>query len=275
MDKKITKYKLKKNNLEEKIINLLNLKKHYYENEIINSNNNQTITSEIENFFNFFDTNNSNDNNNDNNDNNYNNNNNYKCLMIFVFGSSFVGKTTFINHLVNYIKIMNYQTNNNAQTNKNNIDNLINKFTIKTNDECESAKNINFTNEKKIFIFECDINYIKQINSLFVHVDNKIINVNIIPKNEPLLKNKLINKIIFDIKNSTKIFNDFFLHNETINLNEKQEIMEKINLLSKKTTTFTDDDFSFLINFAYSYYHKILNDSTEFANLPNYIKYYL
>ena len=51
MDKKIIKYKLKKNKLEEKITDVLNLKKEYYENETINSNDNKIITDGVENYY--------------------------------------------------------------------------------------------------------------------------------------------------------------------------------------------------------------------------------
>ena len=43
---------LKSMDLEEKIIDMLNLKKEDYENKIINSNDNQIITDKVENFFN-------------------------------------------------------------------------------------------------------------------------------------------------------------------------------------------------------------------------------
>jgi hypothetical protein len=232
MYKKIQKYKMKKNKLEEKIFNLLNLKKEYYENEIINSNNNKFISSNIEVFL-----------------------NNYKLLtnskksidsielIIIVFGIYSVGKTTFINHLENYINIQI------EFILKNNI-NLIHKILFENNNKLNIISN-------KIIIIECNNNDIENINLL---LQNKnIIYINIIPKNKLYLKNKYINKIISDIKNKTS----YFLNNVNfIDNNVKYIINEKIDLLKLKKNIFIDSDFIFLdqlIDLHFDLYYNIDN----------------
>lgn len=243
MNNKIIKYKLKKNKLEEKIINILNLKKEDYENEIINSNDNEIITTFVENFFDKFKY------------------NKYENLIIIIFGEKFVGKTTFINHLVNYIKILEniYNTENKIDLIKNH--NLNNKI--------DNLKDICFSS--KITIIECNYNNIDEIN-LFVQNSN-VINIEIIPKNKNLLKNKICNKIIFDIvKKSNDIIN--FIKN-IICQEEVHNIINQINLLKKKKSILNDNDFDFLDKIIDIYYDKIINKSKNYFSPLNTQKYYL
>lgn len=249
MDKKIIKYKLKKNKLEEKIIDMLNLKKEDYENKIINSNDNQIITDKVENFFNNIKF------------------NNKEQLVIIVYGLYSVGKTTFISHLENYIRIMII----NSTIKKKNID-LIQKFTIHL-DNIDFLKDLYLSS--KITIIECDINIINKIN-LFISELNisNVINVNIIPKNTIILKNKIINKIIDDIINKSDNFINYIRENNITGIEEINKIINEITLLKIKNEILTDNDFYFLDNIINSYYSNIISLSNNFiihSNIKNII----
>lgn len=240
MDEKIIKYKFKKNKLEEKIINILNFKKEKYKNEIINSNNNEIITTEIKNFFDNIKF------------------NQYKQLVIIVSGFYSVGKTTFINHLENYISTLN---------------NVIPIQKIEIFKDIDYLKNFDLS--LKITIIECDINIVDQINLLIKNTN--IININIIPKNKNALKNKIINKIIFDIFNKS----DNFVKNieniicENDCEEEKNYLINNINLLKIKNNILTDDDFNFIDKIINSYYDNIINISNNTKQQSNTQKYYL
>lgn len=245
MDKKIIKYKLKKNILEEKIIDMLNLKKEYYENEIINSNDNKIITNGVENFF-------------------YNLKSNQQAQMvIIVFGTYSVGKTTFISHLENYIGLVSKNLINITS-------NVIQKFIISSNN-IDFLKDVDL--DLKITIIECDINNVNLINLLLEKAN--IININIISKNTSTLKNKIINKIIIDISNKSDNFIEFIRNNNIIEKEEINNLVCGINLLKKKNKILTDDDFIFLDLTINSYYSNIIDLSNN-MNLPsNTQKYYL
>lgn len=256
MDKKIIKYKLKKNKLEEKIIDMLNLKKEYYENEIINSNDNEIITEGVENFF----------------QNLKSNKKEYSVLVIIVFGSYSVGKTTFISHLENYIKIVSENS-----TKKKEYMDLVQKLNISL-DNIDYLKNCNLFS--KLTIIECDITIVKQINFLISDLNilnSNIININIVPKNPYTLKNKIANKIIADIKNKSSCFVEFIKNNNVICDEEINNIIDGINLLKIKNGILLDDDFIFLDKSINSYYQHTINlSSSDNINLPlETQKYYL
>lgn len=252
MDKKIIKYKSKKNNLEKKIINALNLKKEQYENDIVNSNDNNTIISNVENFFNDLMPN--------ANMKIPNVNNiavNMKLpnqMFIIVFGSYSVGKTTFITHLENYIEILEKNTFGKTKTN------LITKILVKTN--IENLKDIKFNLSPQIIIIECDIDCIDKVN-LLIQSKNKI-NINIIPKNTSLLKNKFVNKIIHGIKNKSNEFIDFVNLSFIFTNQEKNNISTQIDLLKLKKSIFTYGDFIFLDNIVNLYYNHIVNNQNNY-----------
>lgn len=255
MDKKIIKYKLKKNKLEEKVIDILNLKKEYYENEIINSNDNEIITKGVENFFQNLKS------------------NQKEHLLIIVFGSYLAGKSTFISHLENYIKIV--------------AKNLIQKY----HDDLVKKLNISFNNIdflkkcnlfSKITIIECDTTVVNKINLLMTDLNImnlNIININIVPKNQNTLKNKIINKVIIDIKNKSSCFVEFIKNNNIICDEEINIIIDEINLLKIKNGILLDNDFAFLDKSINSYYQYILNLSLSLSNDVNLPfetqKYYL
>lgn len=251
MDKKITKYKLKKNKLEEKIIDILNLKKEYYENTIINSNNNEIITNKIENFFHNLKS-------------NLDGEDKEEQLIIIIFGFYSVGKTTFISHLENFICIKKNLLNINSN-------NLVQKYNINSN----NLNNLNnFKNlDSKILIIESNIDDIEKINSL---IEKKnIININIIEKNFDTLKNKIINKIILDIRNKTDNFITNIKNLNIINNEEVHNLINHINLLQKKSDIFLDDDFKF-IDETIGLYHKNIINNISNINLPiETHKYYL
>ena len=253
MDKKIIKYKLKKNNLKKKIFDILNYKKEQYEDDIINSNDNDVITSYFENFFNNMKLNLSNNLNNQ--------------MFIIVSGTYFVGKTTFINHLENYIKILEKITHQKIETN------LVVKLFIGDNDKY--FKNIEFNVLPQITIIECNNNIVDKLNFLIQSKNIiNIMNINIIPKNEFSLKNKLINKIIYDIKNKSDEFIQFICN---FQIQEKNNICDKINLLKVKfkNNILVFDDFIFLDNIVNLYYYDITNNSNNFDKLLNINIFYL
>lgn len=245
MDKKIIKYKLKKNKLEEKIIDVLNLKKEYYENEIINSNDNK-IMDGVENYFHNLNT------------------EQKEHLVIVVFGSYSVGKTTFISHLENYINMVAENL-----TKKKDHGNLLQKLNI-------SSNNINILKDLNLFskltIIECDTTDVNNINLLISDlnmINLNIININIVPKNPSTLKNKIINKVIMDIKNKSSNFIEFIKNNNIICNDELNYIINQINILKIKNSILLDNDFIFLdktINLYYQYTINLMKSNN--VNLP-------
>ena len=247
MEKKIIKYKTKKKNLEKKIIDILNLKKEKYENDIIDSNNENIITSSIENFFcnltqNIMNVPNQ--------------------LFIIVFGSYSVGKTTFISHLENYIEILEKINLGKTKTN------LIMKILIKNN--IENFKNIEFNLSPQIIIIECNINLVDKLN-LLIQSEN-LININIIPKNKYSLKNKLANKIISDIKNKLNEFEQFINLSLDFTSQEKNNTNVQIDLLRSKKNILTYKDFDFLDNIVNLYYDDIVNNKNLCDNQTQLFK---
>lgn len=168
MDKKILKYKNKKNKLESEILNLLKIKKINYQNDIIDSNNSLLITNQIENYFNEL--------------------NKIKTnkLLIIVNGIYSVGKSTFINQLEIYIKKLSE----------------INQINISIKKISNVITNID-NNKDNIIIIEINDN---NLTNTISNNDQDIINIIILPKNKNALKNKYINKIILDIKNNKTDF---------------------------------------------------------------------
>lgn len=254
MDKKIIKYKLKKNKLEEKIIDMLNLKKEYYENDIINSNDNKIITEGVENFFQKLKS----------------NQEEQLEMVIVVFGSYSVGKTTFISHLENYIKIVAK-----SLTKKKDYEDLVQKLNISSNN-IDFLKNCNLFS--KITIIECDTTIVNKINLLMSDLNTINLNIiNIVPKNPITLKNKIINKVIADIKNKSSYFIEFIKNNNIISDEEINDIIDCVNLLKMKNGILFDDDFIFLDKTINSYYQYIINlPSSVNINLSlNTQKYYV
>lgn len=243
MDKKINKYKLKKIKLEEKIIDILNLKKEFYENEIINLNNNKIILKKIQEFCENM------------------NLNNKKEFILIVFGGYSVGKTTFINLLENDIKKKIKNHNSNIKIIINKDDNFF--------------KSINNDLKNKITIIECIDDFVEQVNLKIKSLNiNNIMNINIIPKNVKLLKNKFSNKIIYDMKNNISYFN-IFINNLIIDQDKKNNLIQKINNLKLKSEKFKDNDFDFLDEITFYYYKKIIKISDDYNNFVNIHKYYL
>lgn len=256
MDKKIIKYKLKKNKLEEKIIDMLNLKKEYYENDIINSNDNEIITEGVENFFQKLKS----------------NQKEHLVMVIVVFGSYSVGKTTFISHLENYIKIVAK-----SLTKKKDYEDLVQKLNISSNN-IDFLKNCNLFS--KITIIECDTTIVNKINLLITDlnmINLNMININIVPKNLSTLKNKIVNKIIADIKNKSCCFVEFIKNYNIISDEEINDIIDCVNLLKMKNGILLDDDLIFLDKTINSYYQYIINlPLSDNINLSlNTQKYYV
>ena len=243
MDKKILKYKTKKNKLENEILELLNRKKENYENDIANSNNNHMIVEFIKNFLNELKS--SNDDNN-------------KKIIIIVSGNYSVGKTTFISNLENYIlkisgNILNTLGNDfiDKISFDNNIFEIKNKITI-----------IKVTNHNLAYLND-------KINS---NIDNiNILNIKIIPKDKNSLKNKYINKIIYDIKNNTSYFIENLSINNNINYDIQNNIQNNLQLLKLKKSIYSDNDFIFLnqvVDFVFnSKYDLLSNCKLNFENI--------
>lgn len=233
MDKKILKYKSKKNKLENEILEILNIKKENHENEIVNSNNeNHVIIEFIENYLNEL---------------KLDNKQGEKKIIIIVSGNYSVGKSTFISNLENYIlKISNniFNTNNNDFIDKLTFDNS--EFEIKN----------------KITIIKVLNDNLKILNDKMGYdLDNtSILNVKILPKDKNSLKNKYINKIIYDIRNNTSNFiQNINIDSDTINTS----IQNNIQLLKQKKSIYSDDDFIFL-NHVVDYVFNFKSNETTF-----------
>lgn len=227
MDKKILKYKNKKNKLENEIQRLLKIKKEKHENEIIISNNNIVIIEFVEKFLNEL---------------KLNNEQCIKKLIIIVSGNYSVGKSTFISNLENYILKISENILNFQKTNI--IENISFENILFENISFEDK--ISEIHNNKIIIIEVTNNkLINLINQINFELDPNIslLNIKIIPKDENSLKNKFINKIIFDIKNNTCNFiQNLNINNDIINKN----IKTNIDLLKLKKFVYSDDDFIFL-----------------------------
>lgn len=225
MDKKILKYKAKKNKLENELMDILMTKKANYENDIINSNNNSNIINKIENFLNTLKLSESSESN---------------QLFVIVKGDYSVGKSTFISHLKNYIsKMSKIILGQNSQLEVDLIK------IIKSDDfDVGSIENsIVIVELNNVCLFPDTIENIVKLKTGNV----QILNINILPKDAKSLKNKYINKIINDINSGT---NDF-VSNLNLNLDLDQEnktnIQNNIGLLKLKSNEyFSDEDFNFL-----------------------------
>ena len=108
-------------------------------------------------------------------------------------------------------------------------------------------------------------------------INLNMININIVPKNLITLKNKIINKIIVDIKNKSSYFIEFIKNNNIISDKEINDIIDYINLLKMKNSILLDDDLIFLDKTINSYYLYIINfPSFDNMNLSlNTQKYYV
>ena len=257
MDKKILKYKLKKNKLENNILNILDIKKANYENDIVNSNNNQLIIEKIENFLNLLKSSKS------------------SKLLFIVSGIYSVGKTTFINHLEKYILKLS-----NIILNVQNTEEMIKKILL-------TDVNIDINVANNILIIEINNSNLLNTNDLQNDIKNKIytttqndihiININVVPKDKNSLKNKYINKIIYDIKNNTTNFvSGLNLTDNSINNSINTNIQNYINLLKLKNNVYLDNDFIFLnevIDIIFNLeLNKLFNEKDESSNI---IKFYL
>lgn len=239
MDKKIAKYKLKKNKLEEKIINLLETKKKLYEEQITNSN--QKVNIEFINLIDDFVA-------------SYNLDKN-SFLTIVVCGFYSVGKTTFITNIEKYIdmllKIKKIKRSKNFIAKIDKIDKIENDNTNNEIEEKNSPGNVTIFETKRI-----DLD-----SKIYMQMKNTIY-INVMPKDILSLKNKYINKIIIDIKNGTNDFIDniYLLINEMKKINNLIEdnyiycLKNHIELLRNKNELFDDDDFYFLDMFTEKIY---------------------
>jgi hypothetical protein len=272
MDKKTIKYKFKKNKLENEIINILNNNKKIYEESILESNNNQIIINKIDKFIIYLDQKDK-----------LNKQQTFKQIIILIGGFYSVGKTTFINHLEDYILIQSKQILNNQYIN------LIKKLSINNDTDTDTdieIINSEIINTDQILIIEFDINLINKIN-LLLQNDNIVI-INIIPKNINSLKNKYINKIIYDLQNNTnnfidnisllvdknkQIFDTIKLDNINLILNN---IYEKKNILKLKKKFYIDKDFNFLDDIISIIFDLIKNNTNNLEkNNLDIHKYYL
>lgn len=250
MDKKILKYKTKKNKLENEILEVLNRKKENYENDIANSNNNRVIVEFIENFLNELKL-------------SYEHYN--KKIIIIVSGNYSVGKTTFVSNLENYILKISCNIFNNI------LNTLGNDFIDK------------ITFDNGIFEIKNKITIIKVKNDNLINLNDKInyytenmsvLNIKIIPKDKNSLKNKYINKIICDIKNNTSYFIKNLSTNNNINSDIQNNIQTNIKLLKLKKSIYSDDDFIFLnqvVDFVFnSKYDEITNCELNKFNITTF-----
>ena len=255
MNKKILKYKVKKNKLENEILDILGIKKANYENEIAKLNNNQLINEKIESFLNLLKSSQS------------------VKLIIFVSGNYSVGKSTFISHLENYILRM-FKIIFNVE----NIENkdLIKKITYPIEDVqivfsnkiiIVEINNNNFINNENMML-----NIINSINQTNTHITNTI-KINIVPKDKKTLKNKFINKILQDIKNNT---NAFITEFNSFDSSIKTDIKNNIHTLKLKKNIYSDNDFLFLdkvVEHIFDFELSIFSD--EKYQSSDTIKYYL
>jgi len=258
MDKKIFKYKAKKTKLENDILNILGIKKANYENEIVNSNNNKLIIQEIEKFLNLLKLSKT------------------SKLLIIVNGIYSVGKSTFINHLEKYIIKLS-----NIILNEQYIEGMIKHILLTDITDFNTDFNIDIID--KIIIIEINNSNFLNTNDIINDIKNKIsetiqnivytITINIVPKDKQSLKNKYINKIIYDIKNNTTNFiSGLIIDNNLINKN----IQNNINKLILKNSIYSDNDFIFLnevIDIVFNLeLNKLFNEKNELSNI---IKFYL
>lgn len=261
MENKIIKYKLKKNKLEEKIINILKEKKTSYENEISKMNNkqNEKIVLCIEDFFTNYVLDNS------------------TQLIIIVSGFYSVGKNTFITNIEKYI--------NSFLLPKYKIDENQN-FDIKTityDSNFDSDKYLE-KNTNQILILKCSDFVIG--TQIYSQIDSKFkIHINIIPKNQKTLKNKFANRIIYDIKNNSSNFVSnidlsFRTNNKILKTQHVEMLGEQINLLKNKTDFFTDEDFQFIdeitntiYDFIQNYYNNVFTNTNDKTN--DFLNYHI
>lgn len=237
MDKKILKYKTKKNKLENEILKIFNIKKENYENEIVNSNTeNHIIIEFIENYLNEL---------------KLNNEQIEKKIIIIVSGNYSVGKSTFISDLENYI----LKISNNVFNTK--INDFIEKLTF---DNCE------FKIKNKISIIEVSNQNLKILNDKISYDLNNtsLLNIKILPKDKHSLKNKYINKIIYDIRNNTTNFiQNINIDNDILN----NCVQNNIQLLKqKKNFIYSDDDFIFLNHVVDYVFNFKFNETTFFKS---------
>lgn len=253
MENKIIKYKLKKKNLEEKIINLLKEKKNSYENKIskINDVENQKISTDIEIFFKKFVSNNS------------------MQLIIIISGFYLVGKSTFIKNLEKYINFF-LVPKYNIGSNDKNLNNFTKIFTCDENSNmsepmCYKLINDKLENSSTNFVKIIECNNLLCGKKIYSDISDNLkfkIHLDIIPKDYKTLKNKFINTIIKDMKNNTSNFitninkyaNKNFLKNYSIDLLEKN-----INILKNKKNYLSDKDFDFLEKISIEIYNSIKN----------------
>jgi len=247
MDKKIIKYKTKKNKLENEILELLNRKKENYENDIANSNNNHMIVEFIKNYLNELKS---------------GDENNNKKIIIIVSGNYSVGKTTFVSNLENYIlkisdNILNTLGNN-----------LISNISF---DNCMLFNNGIFEIKNKITIIKVTNHNLAYLNDkINSNIDNiNILNIKIITKDKNSLKNKYINKIISDIKNNTSYFIKNLSTNNNINSDIQNNIQNNIQLLKSKKSIYSDNDFIFLnqvVNDVFNFKYDVVTNFDEKTN---------
>ena len=217
---KVSKYNFKKNKLQHKINTILTNKiNENLKNHIENLDLNDDIIDKINNLFNSSDKN-----------------------ILIVTGLYGVGKSTFIDTYQKNILKKNISSIN---INTNNIYLLDEFIKIHTNIIIEVSLEIynEIYNEIYDKIYDNNSNIVNEIiqnnNS-----DTNILTITIMPKNVQTYKNKLINKIFYDIQNKT---NTFIENIKCINKDET--INTSINhILSIKNQVIDDNEFMFLDN---------------------------
>ena len=235
MENKINKYKNKKNLIFNKIKIILNEKKNNYKN-ILNSINNINPINKILDKI--------------------NNNINIELTFFIITGIYGVGKTTIIQYLEKNFGIFNIKLIIDIK-NIDDILNFKNNGVIYNNNEIFFINNIlshsGIVLDNGIILCECDTELVDNIIEILNLKKYYIINV--IPKDNISYKNKLINKIFFDLKFNTNYFKD------------------NINLILTKINNNTIIDINNLINFNNS--SVLLDNNFDFIDkyLDQLIKY--
>lgn len=256
LDRKIFKYKLKNEKMLKKIKNLISNKKKENDNKIaklfykvpkINqiifklSNDDLDIIS---------------------NTNKFNN-----CIFLIITGEKYVGKSTLIENLEEYIGI--FFTKSKISIDTTNDLNLLEKISTNT------------TNGKKIIYIETNNNLVDNIVNYIetnTNANNNYDIINIIPIDENIYKNRIINKFFELAKKNNNILNyeiiKIILNELDITINEQTNLTEiSNNILNKKYMT--DEDFNFLNIYTNIKYKNTQNYQFNLKYLNNILTLYI
>jgi len=253
LDKKIIKYKLKNDKITKKINNLVVKKKRentkkiaklFYKvpeiNEIIEKITDDNLYIKLS-------------------ESNYNKFGN--CLFIIITGFRFVGKTTFIEFLEEHIGSSFTRT----------------KLNINNQSELEILEKItnNTLNKYKIIYIETNNNFVSDIYN-YINDGENIKIINIIPINENIYKNKIINKFFELVKKyNNSLNNDNFkiILNE-LDINFDENPTEILNILSSKIYLL-DDDFNFFDRYIINKYENIQNYQFNFEYFDKILTFFI